>query len=349
MTDPAHNAHDVARDHWHEDRGAHAPRLAGHGPAHGMVDPSVISTGRGLWAVKWSFVGLMVTALLQLVVVAVSGSVALLADTIHNFADAATAIPLAVAFWLTRRATSRRFTYGLGRVEDLSGLAVVLTILASGLAAAWASATRLAHPPAVGALWAVALASAVGFAGNEAVAVFRIKVGREIGSAALIADGHHARADGWTSLAVLGGAAGVWSGYPIWDPLVGLGISAAILWLAWQAGRSVLVRMLDGVEGELLERIAHVAGHVPLVHGVSDVRARWVGHRLVTDVSITVPRDISVVEGHEVAKEVGHQLLHHIPHLGVLNVHVDPAGEGGEHHHRIASHRHDGLPTHSHP
>ena len=219
----------------------------------------------------------MVTAAIQVVVVVLSGSVGLLADTIHNFADAATAIPLGIAFWLARRGRSPRFTYGLGRVEDFAGILIILTILASALVAAYESITRLIHPQPVGLLWAVMVASVVGFAGNEAVAVFRIRVGKQIGSAALIADGYHARVDGWTSLAVFVGAVGVWAGYPLADPLVGLGISAAILVIVWQSAGSILLRMLDGVESETLDEIAHAAGHVARVEEVTDVHARWIG------------------------------------------------------------------------
>ena len=329
--------------HSHQDHHRHS-----HGHSHGVVDPSIASTRRGLWALKWSFVGLIVTALLQVVVVLLSGSIALLADTIHNFADAATAIPLGIAFWLTRRGRSRRFTYGLGRVEDFAGLMIVVMILVSAIVAAWEAIRRLLHSQPVDFLWAVMLASIVGFLGNEAVAIFRIRVGRQIGSAALVADGYHARADGWTSLAVLVGALGVWAGYPLADPLVGLLIAAAILVLVWQSARSIALRMLDGVDADAVQAIAHAAGHVPRVEAVTDVRARWVGHRLHAEVSITVPGSLSVADGHEIAKEVRHQLLHHLPHLGGVTIHVDPYGQGGEDHHRLGAHAHDGLPHHSH-
>ncbi len=320
----------------------------GHSHSHGVVDPSIASTDRGLWALKWSFIGLVITALIQVVVVMASGSVALLADTIHNFADAATAIPLGIAFWFARRRASRRFTYGLGRVEDFAGIAIILTILASSLVAAYESVRRLLHPQPVELLWAVMVASLVGFAGNEAVAIFRIRVGRQIGSAALIADGYHARVDGWTSLAVLIGAVGVWAGYPLADPIVGLLISVAILVLVWQSARAVLLRMLDGVEPGTLDEIVHATGHVARVEEITDVRARWIGHRLYAEVSVTVAGGISVTEGHEVAREVRHQLLHHLPHLGGVTVHVDPYGQSGERYHKIGEHAHDGLPTHSH-
>ncbi|MGH7354069.1 MAG: cation diffusion facilitator family transporter [Candidatus Rokuibacteriota bacterium] len=313
-----------------------------------MVDPLLATTARGLSALTWSFVVLLATALLQAVVVALSGSVALLADTIHNFSDAATAIPLGIAFVLVRRGATRRFTYGLGRVEDLAGLAIVVTIAASAVVAAYETIRRLLHPQPVELLWAVMLASIVGFVGNEGVASFRIRVGRQIGSAALIADGYHARVDGWTSLAVLGGAVGVWAGYSWADPVVGLLISVAIFVVVWQSARSILERMLDGADPEIIRTIAHAASHVARVEEVTDARARWIGHRLHADVNVTVPGGLSVTEGHEVAKEVRHQLLHHLPHLGSVMVHVDPDGQGGERHHTIGQHSHNGLPTHTH-
>jgi len=322
--------------------------LGGHGHSHGIVDPSIISTDRGLWALKWSFVGLMFTAFLQLFVALISGSVGLLADTIHNFADAATAIPLGIAFWLTRRRSPPRFPYGFGRVEDFAGLAIVATILTSAVMAAYESVQRLIHPQGVDVLWAVMLASIVGFAGNEAVAIFRIRVGRQIGSAALVADGYHARVDGGTSLAVLVGAVAIWAGYPVADPIVGLAISVAIFVLVIQSARTIVLRMLDGVETPVLEEIAHAARHVENIEEVTDIRARWIGHRLHAELNITVPAGMTVAEGHEVAREVRHQLLHHVPHLGGVHVHVDPSGAGGEHHHRIGEHVHDGLPRHGH-
>jgi cation diffusion facilitator family transporter len=333
----------VSPTHAHNDESPH-----GHGHRHGLVDPALAATGQGLWALKWSFVGLMVTALLQALVVAFSGSVALLADTIHNVGDAATAIPLGVAFFLARRAPTRRFPYGLGRAEDFAGLVIILTILASAGVAAWQSLVRLWHPVTVSHLGAVAAASIVGFAGNEAVAIFRIRVGRRIGSAALIADGQHARADGWTSLAVLLGAGGVWLGYPVADPIVGLLISAAIGVLVWQSTRAIVARMLDGVDPTTLTAVEHAARHVPGVQDVTDVRARWVGHRLHVEVSVAVPGTATVAQGHAIAKEVRHQLLHHLPHLGGVTLHVDPQEEAGEQHHGLGTHAHDGLAPHRH-
>ncbi len=340
-------------NHDHGDRGHHGRRdhdhdVGVHEHSHGIVDPPIISTDRGLWALRLSFVGLMLTASFQMIVVLVSGSVGLLADTIHNFADAATAIPLGIAFWLTRRRAPRRFTYGFGRVEDFAGLAIIVTILGSAIMAAYESIHRLVHPQRVDVLWAVMLASIVGFIGNEGVAIFRIRIGRQIGSAALIADGYHARVDGWTSLAVLVGAIAIRAGYSLADPIVGLVISVAIFALVVQSARTIVLRMLDGVETSVLDEITHAARHVGSVEDVTDVRARWIGHRLHADLSVTVPASFSVAVAHSVATEVRHQLLHHVPHLGSVHVHIDPSGQGGERHHRIEGHAHDGLPDHSH-
>jgi cation diffusion facilitator family transporter len=337
------HSHDHGRDHSHGQGHDHS-----HGHAHGVVDPSITTSGRGLWAIKWSFIGLAVTAVLQLVVVFMSGSVGLLADTIHNLGDAATAIPLGIAFWFARKKPSARFTFGYGRIEDLAGVAIVLTILASAIIAGYESVQRLLHPQDISHLWAVIGASIVGFLGNEAVAIFRIRVGREISSAALIADGYHARIDGWTSLAVLFGAVGVWLGYPLADPIVGLLITAAIFAIVIQSGKSIFTRMLDGAEPGVIDEIRHVAGHVPQVKDVTEVRARWLGHRLHVELNIAVDPELTIAQAHAIAAEVRHQLLHHLNYLSLVVIHVDPADQSGEAHHRVPEHSHDGLPAHSH-
>jgi cation diffusion facilitator family transporter len=338
----------MTRDRSEEHQHTHPRGHGEHGHTHGAVDPTIATSERGIWAIKWSFVGLMATALLQLVVVLMSGSVALLSDTIHNFGDAATAVPLGIAFALTRLGVSRRFTFGYGRVEDLAGVVIVLIILFSAVVAGYQAVERIINPQPVGLVWAVAAASLVGFIGNEAVAVFRIRVGREIGSAALVADGYHARTDGWTSLAVLVGAAGVWLGYPLADPIVGLLIAAAILGIVWQSGKMVFTRLLDGVDLAVIDELRLAADRVEGVEDVAEVRARWVGHRLRAEVNVAVDPDLSVAEGHAIAREVNHRLMHELRYLDKAVVHVDPAQESGEEHHRITAHSHDGLPTHSH-
>lgn len=320
----------------------------GHVHAHGVVDPSLVATERGIWAVKWSFVALIATAAVQMIVVVLSGSMALLADTVHNIGDAATAVPLWIAFMLARRRPTRRFTYGFGRAEDLAGVIIVLVILASAIFAAYQSIDRLFHPQTVGYLGAVVGASLIGFLGNEAVAIFRIRAGRDIGSAALVADGYHARVDGLTSLAVLFGALGVWLGYPLADPVVGLVISMAIFRIVWEVGKPVLLRLLDGVDPEVVEEIRHAANHAPGVREVTEVRVRWVGHRLHAQVNIAVRPELPVEKGHQVAGETRHQLLHHLQYLSDATIHVDPLDASGDQHHRIPQHAHEGFLSHSH-
>ena len=322
------SAHGHTHDHDHSAGDA-------HGHTHGVIDPTIATTERGIWAIKWSFVILGITAALQIAVVFLSGSVALLADAIHNVGDAATAIPLWIAFIFARRRPSPRFTYGLGRVEDLAGVVIVAIILFSALVAGYVAIDRLMHPQPIGLLGWVAAAGVVGFVGNEAVAVFRIRVGRQINSAALIADGYHARTDGLTSLAVVLGAIGVWLGFPLADPIVGLLITVAIFGIVWQSAKAVFTRMLDGVEPALLEEIRHAAGHVVAAGRVLGVRARWLGHRLTAELDVAVSGDSTVREADKISSEIEHQLLTHIPALSTAHVRVRPAGaalHAGHHH-----------------
>lgn len=240
------------------------------------------------------------------------------------------------------------YAYGYGRVEDLAGVAIVLTILFSAILAGYESINRFFHPQPVTYLWAVIVTSVVGFLGNEAVAQFRIKVGKEIGSTALVVDGHHARVDGFTSLAVLFGAVGVWLGYPLADSVVGLFITAAIVRIVWESGKSVFTRLLDGVDPEVVNEIRQVVNHAQGVLDITEVRVRWLGHRLHAELNIAVSSKLSVEQGHEIATEVRHQLLHNLRYLSNATVHIDPVNASGEKHHRVTSHAHDNLPAHSH-
>src|SRR5262249_44700576 len=334
---------DVDHSHSHNDQ-----RHTHHGHTHGTIDPPLLTTERGIWAVKWSLIGLASTAVFQAIIVFFSGSVALLADTIHNIADAGTAIPLWIAFTLARRQPSRRFTYGYGRVEDVAGVIVVLTILFSALLAGYESTNRLLRPQSVAHLWPGAVASLIGFAGNEMVAVFRIRVGKQINSAALVADGYHARVDGLTSLGVLLSAVGVWLGYPLADPIMGLLITVAIMPMVWESGKAVFGRLLDGVDPEVIDEITHAINHTQGVRDVTEVRLRWSGHRLHAEVNLAVSPRLSVAEGHAIAVEARHQLLHHLPYISNVTIHIDPEDLSGEEHHRIKEHTHEGLAVHSH-
>jgi cation diffusion facilitator family transporter len=312
----ADHAHDHGHDHRHNGHG--------HGHTHGVIDPSIATTARGIWAIKWSFVILAITSLMQLVIVALSGSVALLADTIHNFGDAGTAIPLWIAFALARRRPSPRFTYGYGRVEDLAGVIIVGIILFSAIVAGWQAVDRLLNPQPIQFLGWVAAAGVIGFLGNEAVAVFRVRVGREIQSAALVADGYHARVDGLTSLAVVLGALGVWLGFPLADPIVGLIITAMIFGIVWQSAKAVFTRLLDGVDPHITAELRHAAEHVPGIAAIDGARARWLGHRLHAEADIVVDADLPVREAASLAEKLRAEAHHHLPALAQIQLSLVP-------------------------
>ena len=303
------------------------------------IDSALESSQEGIRAVKISLVALGLTAVAQLVVVLLTDSVALLADTIHNFSDALTAVPLWIAFVLARRAPTRRYTYGFGRAEDLAGVFIVAMIALSAVVAGWESVARLIDPRPLSDPWVVLAAGVLGFIGNEAVAVYRIRIGRSIGSAALVADGLHARTDGFTSLAVAAGAIGVMLGFPLADPIVGLLITIAILTVLRGAARDIYRRLMDAVEPELVDATEQVLRQVPGVIGVHGVRLRWIGHRLRAETDLIVPNDLSVWDGHAVAVEAKHQLLHRIPKLDDAIVHISPdARDGHDPHEPLAHH-----------
>jgi cation diffusion facilitator family transporter len=347
--DDAHDGdHDHEQEHGHEHRRrGWRDRLRhplGHGHSHDpgeVADQQLEASGRGQRALLISVLGLGATALVQGLVVWRSGSVALLGDTLHNLADALTAVPLAVAFRLARRPANRRYTYGYGRAEDLAGIAIVAFIVASAALAASEAIQRLREPAGVRYLGVVAGAALVGFAGNELVARYRIRVGREIGSAALVADGLHARSDGFASLAVLVGVAGVALGVPLADPVVGLGITAAILVVGWGAARQVYRRLMDAVDPSLVDRVEQVLRATPGVLDVGELRLRWIGHRLRAESAVVVNHHLTVVEGHQIAEEAEHRLLHEIPRLTAALVHADPVAHHGTDYHE-ATREHSG-------
>ncbi|WP_405857112.1 cation diffusion facilitator family transporter [Streptomyces sp. NBC_01515] len=359
MSDQHHHEHGHA--HPYDDHGHDHPHPHDHSPTgirHRLghlltphshetadkLDSALESSARGMRALWLSLAVLGVTALVQAVVVVVSGSVALLGDTVHNAADALTAVPLGIAFVLGRRAATRRFTYGYGRAEDLAGIAIVLTIAASAAFAAWAAVDRLLDPRPMSHVPVVAVAALVGFVGNESVARYRMRVGREIGSAALVADGLHARTDGFTSLAVLVGAAGSALGWQLADPIVGLAITAAIALVLRDAAREVFRRVMDAVDPDLVDRAEHAVREVEGVRGVGELRLRWIGHRLRAEVAVVVDGEATVRQAHAVAVAAEHALLHAVPRLTAALVHADPAPVPGEadphgelaHHHAVA-------------
>jgi cation diffusion facilitator family transporter len=258
----------------------------------------------------------------------------------HNASDALIAIPLAVAFIIGRRPPNRRYTYGYGRAEDLAGIVIVLMITLSSVLVAWEAISKLIHPHRATALAAVAGAALAGFAGNEVVARYRMRVGRRIGSAALVADGLHARADGFTSLAVLVGAGGVALGWTWADPVVGLLITVAILAVLRQAARDIYRRLMDAVDPAVVERAGEVLAGTPGVLAVGHVRMRWTGHQLRAECEVVVDPASTALQAHEVTVAAEHDLLHAMPGLVAALVHADPDPRGGtDYHSMLASHR----------
>jgi cation diffusion facilitator family transporter len=295
-----------------------------HDASH-SVDNALETSAIGIRAVKISLVALGITALAQAAIVALSGSVALAADTIHNFSDALTAVPLWIAFALGTRAATRRYTYGFGRAEDLAGLFVVAMIALSAIVAGYEAVLRLIHPAHIEHVGWVAAAGVVGFVGNELVALYRIRVGRQIGSAALVADGLHARTDGFTSLAVLLSAGGVALGFPLADPIVGLLITVAILAVLRTAGRDVFRRLMDGVDPQLVDTAEATLASQPGVKSVHSVRMRWIGHRLHADAELDVDPDTTLDQAHRIAHRAEHELRHEVPKLSTALIHAYPS------------------------
>lgn len=342
-----HDAKPAIPEHGH-DHGAGHSHDHGHGHSHGersgkigaalrevfsphshdasdSIDGALESSAAGIRAVKISLLALGATSIAQLVIVLISGSVALMADTIHNFSDALTAIPLWIAFALGTKAATRRYTYGFGRAEDIAGLFVVAMITLSAIVAGVESIRRLIHPVPIEHLGWVAAAGLVGFIGNELVALYRIRVGRRIGSVALIADGLHARTDGFTSLAVLFGAGGVALGFPLADPIVGLLITVAILAVLRTAMRDVFRRLMDGVDPELVDAAEAALAAEPGVTGVRSVKMRWLGHRLHADAELDIDPATTLSDAHRIAHDAEHTLTHAVPKLSSALVHAYPA------------------------
>ena len=332
-TDPADEPADAhGHDHaapaslWGRVRGGveHAVKPHSHDAAD-QVDSALETSREGMRALWISLAILGATALLQAVVVVISGSVALLGDTVHNLADALTAVPLAIAFTLGRRLPTRRYTYGYGRAEDLAGVVIVAVIAGSAVVSGYLAVDRLLNPQAMTHIPWVLAAGLAGFAGNEIVARYRITVGRRIGSAALVADGLHARTDGFTSLAVLLGAGGVALGFPLADPIIGILITIAILAVLRTAVRDVFRRLLDGVDPAFVDAAEAALAHEPGVLAVRSVKMRWIGHRLHADAELDIDPNVSLAQAHRIAHEAEHTLTHAVPKLSTALIHAYPA------------------------
>lgn len=298
-----------------------------------------LHTAEGLRAALIATLGLLLTGAVELAIFALSGSAALLADALHNLGDVSTTVAIWLAFSLSRRAASRRYPYGLYRAEDLAGLFVVLAMAASVALAGWESLQHLTTGARPRHLVPALAAALVGVFGNEAVARYKIHVGRRIGSVALEADGYHSRQDGLVSLAAVLGLLGVAAGLDWADGAAGLLITGVIALMVVTTARQVLGRALDAVEPALLEQIAAIAAAVPGVQGVHEVRARWAGRALWASLTVELPAAMPLVEAHAVAERVRHALFHAIPSLVDVDVHMDPGPERGEHHQETIHHR----------
>jgi cation diffusion facilitator family transporter len=342
-----HNHHGPDHEHDHHGHDDAHPPTGWRGVLHAWEDlvrphsheglertDAAMETSRdGLRAIWTSLVVLGVTAALQAAVVFASGSVALLGDTLHNAVDALTAVPLGIAFTVGRRAATRRYTYGYGRAEDLAGIVIVALIALSSLLAGYEAIRRLAHPQPVAHLWAVAAAGVIGFIGNELVAQHRIKVGRRIGSAALVADGLHARTDGITSLAVVLGAAGMAAGWQLADPVIGLLITVAIAFVLRDAAREVYRRLMDSVDPELVATAEQTLAAVPGVLDVGQLRLRWIGHELHADADVVLDRDLNLGQAHALTVDAERRLRAALPRLAGAVIHPDPHSHQGRLHH----------------
>jgi cation diffusion facilitator family transporter len=344
--DHRHDHDHHGHDHGHAGHGHDHDHDHDHGHGHGLlgklkhavvphshdasevIQSSEESTGEGIRTAWIGLAGMMATAVLQIVIVALSGSIALLADTLHNLGHAVTTIPLVIAFRLSRRAATKRYTYGYRRAEDLAGVLISLVIAASVVLILWESIDSLINPHELTNLWWVFAAGLVGAAGNEIVAVYRIRTGRRIGSAALIAEGQHARADGLSSIAVVVGVIGVWLGFDRADAIVGLLIGLMVLGILISTMRTVFRRLMDGVEPGVIDQMSETSAGVEGVLAVDRVRARWCGHRMEADIDLAVAGELTVLEGHRLADRVEHELLHATPHLEAAVVHLHPVIDG---------------------
>jgi cation diffusion facilitator family transporter len=324
-------------DHDHEHQAGLWARLAaalhmpGHRHSHSHADRAPYSSSRdntlAIRTVWLALLALGVTTVLQIVIYAASGSVALLADTVHNLGDTLNSVPLLVAFLLTRRQANRRYTYGYGRAEDIAGLLIVASIAFSAAYILWEPIQKLIHPRSLDNLGWVAAAAVIGFLGNEAVALLQVRVGRRIGSEAMVADGLHARVDGLTSLAVLVAVGGTALGYPVVDPVVGIVIGLTIVLIAREAAVAMWYRLMDAVDPEMVERAEKTILQHPAVHAIRRLRMRWSGHQLYAEV-VLAAEVTQAAEGEAMADHIRHHLYHELPNLADAIVAVVPADSG---------------------
>jgi cation diffusion facilitator family transporter len=323
-----HDHHHVHREHDEE----------GHGHEHGKVDADLYGNRAGLRAVQISTAGMLLVSAIQFTIAWIGGSAGLFADALHNFGDVFTTIALWIAFVISNRAANQRYTYGYYRSEDLAGIFIVLVIIASATASAVESIQKLASGNIPTQIYISMAAALVGVAGNELLAQYKISVGKRINSVSLIADGHHSRIDGLTSLAAFIGLVGAKLGFPKADPIAGIVITIVIVTVVFSTSRSVLQRLLDAVDPHIVPSIITVASTIPGVEKVTDVRARWVGHTLHVIMTIEVDAELTLSKAHAIAEKVRHQLFHEIKGISEVLIHTDPSSASGDYHQELAHH-----------
>ena len=356
--------HDHPHDHDHGHGHSHGPdgHTHDHGPGivgwfqtvfhwHGhsdqqsalASDQALLDNKEGIRVLWISLAALLITSLLQIFIVWLSGSVALLADTMHNIGDGLNSIPLLIALYLARRVATRRYTYGFGKAEDVAGIFIVISIAISAAIVFWESIQKFVNPEPMTNLGWVAAAAIIGFLGNELVAILEIRTGRKIGSAAMVADGLHARTDGLTSLAVLLAAGGTLMGLPILDPIIGILIGIAILFITKDAIVTMWYRLMDAIEPHYIDRAEAVISKQADVKKLRRIRMRWVGHRMHAEIIIAVEPDLTTIESHEIAEKLRHDMFHEFATMSDVMVHVDPWSEKEEDFHDQTK-SHDPVP-----
>ena len=320
------------------DHDEHTDDEHAHGHEHGKVDADLYGNRAGLRAVQISTAGMLLVAAIQFAIAWIGGSAGLFADALHNFGDVFTTIALWIAFVISNRAANQRYTYGFYRAEDLAGIFIVLVIIASAIASGVESIQKLTSGNIPTHIYLSMAAALVGVAGNELLAQYKIAVGKRINSVSLVADGHHSRIDGLTSLAAFIGLVGVKLGFPKADPIAGIVITIVIFTVVISTSRSVLQRLLDAVDPHVVPSIVTTATAVRGVEDVTDVRARWVGHTLHVVMNIEVDAEITLSKAHAIAEEVRHQLFHDIKGISEVVIHTDPSRASGDHHQEMAHH-----------
>jgi len=335
QSESQHNHEKHNHDHDHDE---HAHDEHAHGHEHGKVDADLYGNRAGLRAVQISTAGMFLVAAIQFAIAWIGGSAGLFADALHNFGDVFTTIALWIAFVISNRATNQRYTYGYYRAEDLAGIFIVLVIIASAIASAVESIQKLTSGNIPTQIYLSMAAALIGVAGNELLAQYKISVGKRINSVSLIADGHHSRIDGLTSLAAFIGLIGVKLGFPKADPIAGIVITIVIVTVVFSTSRGVLQRLLDAVDPHVVPSIVTTATAVPGVEEVTDVRARWVGHTLHVVMNIEVDAELTLSKAHAIAEEVRHRLFHDVKGISEVVVHTDPSSASGDHHQEMAHH-----------